>query len=207
MKEALLIYRDPLILNDPVAFDDKKLYWQNLATVSSEIARSNDVFIKHSFDNHDGQIPLWAVVEVLSFGTLSKIIKNLKTGTGTAYSELAEAYKYKTPSGNMAKPKKKMLSSWVHAASILRNMCAHNSRIYNRSINTTPELVSTDRMNPQPRYNGLYQTALAMKYLRPSDKAWNDFVNDFTVLLTKYNAVVDLSRMNFPLDWAAHFSL
>ena len=28
-----------------------------MATVASEIARSNDVFIKHNFDNHDGEVP------------------------------------------------------------------------------------------------------------------------------------------------------
>ena len=35
-----------------------------MATVASEIARSNDVFIKHNFDNHDGEVPVWAAVEV-----------------------------------------------------------------------------------------------------------------------------------------------
>lgn len=207
LTEALLTYGDPLILNDPVVFDDKKIYWQNMGTISSEIARSNDVFIKHNFDNHDGQIPLWAVVEIMSFGTLSKTIKNLKTGGGTAYSKLAEFYKYRTPNGNMAKPTKRMLSSWIHAASILRNMCAHNSRIYNRVISTTPELIANDRMNPQPRYNGVYQIVLAMKYLRPTDKVWTDFSDNFKKLIIEYDTVVDLTRMNFPTDWEAHFTL
>lgn len=67
-----------------------------MSTVASEIARSNDVFIKHNFDNHDGEVPVWAAVEVLSFGTLSKIIKNLKTGTGSSYSILAVNYQYKS---------------------------------------------------------------------------------------------------------------
>lgn len=205
--ESLLTYNDPLILNDPIVFDDKKIYWQNAGVIASEIACSNDVFIKHNFANHGGQIPLWAVVEVMSFGTLSKTIKNLETGTGTAYSSMAEFYKYKTPNGNMAKPNKRMLSSWVHSVSILRNMCAHNSRIYNRTINTAPELIALDRINPQPHYTGLYQIALAMKYLRPTDKSWTDFVADFKKLLMRYHAVVDLKRMNFPADWETHFAI
>ena len=56
----------------------------------------NNVFIKQNFDNHDGEVPVWAAVEVLSFGTLSKIIKNLKTGTGSSYSILAANYQYKS---------------------------------------------------------------------------------------------------------------
>jgi abortive infection bacteriophage resistance protein len=205
--DALLIHQDALILNAPVVFDDKKLFWRNLGTISSEIVRSNDVFIKHNFSNHDGQIPLWATVEIMSFGTLSKTIKNLKTGPESAYSTLAEFYKYRGQNGNMAMPTKKMLSSWIHAATVLRNMCAHNSRIYNRSINTTPELIFSDRINPQPRYNGLYQILLAMKYLRPTDKEWNTFVESFKQLVRAYDAVIDLNRMNFPSDWATHFTL
>ncbi len=207
LKESLLIYGDPLVLNDPSIFDDKKSYWQNESIIASEIARSNDVFIKHNFLNYGGQVPVWAAVEVMSFGTLSKTIKNLSTGIGSAYSKLAEYYKYKTPNGNMVKPSKKMLSSWIHAASSLRNMCAHNSRIYNRVIATTPELITTDRLNPQPKYNGLYQIALAMKYLRSTNQAWVDFVTEFKRLISVYDAVIDMERMNFPTDWESHFEI
>ena len=111
--EALLIYGEPLceplFLQDSSIFKEKKLYWQNISTVASEIARSNDVFIKHNFDNHDGEVPVWAIVEVLSFGTLSKIIKNLKTGVGSSYSILATNYQYKSKKGNLVNPSKKNL--------------------------------------------------------------------------------------------------
>ena len=42
--EALLIHGEPLVLQDSSIFKEKKLYWQNMSTVASEIARSNDVF-------------------------------------------------------------------------------------------------------------------------------------------------------------------
>lgn len=72
--EALLQKNDALIYLDPSIFKDKAIFWRNTASISSEIARSTDVFITHNYDNHDGQIPLWAAVEVMSFGTLSKYI-------------------------------------------------------------------------------------------------------------------------------------
>lgn len=126
----MLIHGAPLVLQDSSIFRDKKLYWQNMSAIASEIARSNDVFIKHNFDNHDGEVPVWAAVEVLSFDTLSKIIKNLKTGTGSFYSILAANYRYKFQKGNLVNPSQKRLDSWVQGA-VLRNMCVHNSRIYN----------------------------------------------------------------------------
>lgn len=170
--DALLIHGEPLALQDSSIFKEKKLYWRNMAAVASEIARSNDVFIKHNYDNYEGEVPVWAAVEVLSFGTLSKIIKNLKTGNGSSYSFLAANYRYKSKKGNSVVPAQKMLASWVQAVSILRNMCAHNSRVYNRTIHTTPEILDADKITPPSAHNGLYQILLAMKYLRSSDEEW-----------------------------------
>lgn len=206
--DALSNYNDALILNDPSMFDDKEYYWKNQASIASEIARSNDVFIKHSFDKYDGAIPIWAAVEVMSFGTLSKIIKTLKTkGKQGAYSVLAYHYQYKTPKGNIVSPKKEMLSSWIQAASFMRNICAHNSRIYNRSFTTIPQLISTDAINPTPKFNGVYQIILAMKYLRPSDDSWNQFVSDLNLLFNNYSNVVTPNKLHFPNDWANHLQI
>lgn len=199
--------QDALALNDPSLFSDKQRYWQNQNAVAGEIARSNDVFIAHNFDNHDGAIPIWATVEILSLGTLSKLIKNLKTGQNSVFSLFCSCYRFKNANGNIVAPSKDMLSSWIQAVSVMRNICAHNSRIYNRAINTAPQLVSTDVMNPQPRYNGLYQIMLAMKYLRPTDQSWVDFVDKFKALQNNNSSIYDLNRMNFPADWELHFQV
>ena len=111
--EALLVHGDALILQDSSIFKEKKMYWQNMSAIASEIARSNDVFIRHNFDKHEGEVPVWARVEVLSFGTLSKIIKNLKTGPGSVYSILAANYQYISKKGNVVTPSQKMFASWV----------------------------------------------------------------------------------------------
>ena len=205
--EALLVHGDALILQDASIFKEKKMYWQNMSTIASEIARSNDVFIKHNFDNHEGKVPVWAVTEVLSFGTLSKIIKNLKTGAGSAYTTLANNYKYTSQKGNSVNPSQKMFTSWVQSVAVLRNMCAHNSRIYNRTIHTTPEILDVDRITPPPAHNGLYQILLAMKYLRSSDEEWTFFVDKLDKLLQNNIDVISLTAMNLPTDWKSHLSV
>lgn len=202
--DALLIHQDVLVLNDPSVFSDKKLFWQNNSALSSQIARSNDVFIRHNFQNHEGEIPLWAAVEVMSFGTLSKTIKNLKTGNSSAYAVLADYYRYTSPRGRLVKPSLKMLSSWIHSVFVLRNICAHNSRIYNRTINTSPELLIADRLCSRPLHNGLYQILLAMKYLRPTDDMWKGFCQKLQELFDQYHGTFDLNCMNFPADWTEH---
>ena len=202
---AFQITQDAIVLNDPSVFRDKKLYWKNQSTIASEISRSNDVFIEHNFNNHDGAIPIWASVEIMSFGTISKTIKNMKTGNNSAFSELIKNYKFKNSNGHDVNPSKDMFTSWIQAVSVMRNICAHNSRIYNRAISTRPQLISSDVINPQPRYNGLYQIMLSMKYLRPTEDSWTAFINDFKQLLNKYTDVCDIRRLNFPSDWESHF--
>lgn len=202
---AFQITQDALILNDPSAFKDKKQYWKNQGTVASEICRSNDVFIEHNFNNHDGAVPLWASVEIMSFGSLSKIIKNLKAGTQSVFSILVRDYTFRNARGNSVSPSKDMFASWIQTVSVMRNICAHNSRIYNRAFSTRPQLITSDIINPQPRYNGLYQIMLSMKYLRPTDESWAAFVNEFKQLLNKYEGAYNINRMNFPYDWESHF--
>lgn len=208
LSEALLqTYNDPLALYDPAGFRDKSLYWRNLGTLSGEIARSNDVFIKHNFDRHEGMIPVWATVEIMSFGNISMTIKNLKTGKGSAAQKLLSHYRYMSKKGNQVTPSLQMFTSWTQAVSVLRNICAHNGRIYNRAINTHAQIPAVDIPNNQGRYSGVYQIILSMKYLRPSDSMWKQFVVDLTALLQKHSGVIDLQKINFPSDWVAHVSI
>ena len=205
--EALLSLEDPLIYLDPSIFKDKSLYWKNLGLLCSEINRSDEVFIQHNHKHHDGQIPIWAAVEVMSFGNLSKFISNLIPGSNTPFHKLAMCYTYKSPKGNDIVPSLDMFSSWIHSVVILRNMCAHNSRIYNRSTNKKPVILAADRQDPQPRYYGLYHILLSMKYLRSSEEDWNCFLNDFDALLKRYASFVDLSKLHLPADWKNHLTI
>ena len=201
---AMLLNGDPLIYLDPSLYNDKGAFWKNLSSLSSEIERSSDVFIQHNFDHYDGQIPLWAAVEVMSFGNLSKTIKNLKTGAGSPFHIMAAQYSYTNSKGNAIAPGSEMLSSWIYSTVTLRNICAHNSRIYNRALHTKPQIISSDRRSPSPKFYGLYEALLAMKYLRPSDESWNSFMTQVRDLINQYSAVIDLQRMNFPGDWEDH---
>ena len=113
----------------------------------------------------------------------------------------------KVKKGNFVNPSQKMFASWVQAVSVLRNMCAHNSRIYNRTIHTTPEILDTDKVIPSPAHNGLYQILLAMKYLKSSAGEWSLFVAELDTLIQNHDSVLSLTAMNMPGDWKAHLSI
>ncbi len=201
LSQALLIHHDALALTDPVYFADKKLFWQNLSTLTMEISRSNDLFIRHHYEKYDGMIPVWAAVEVMSFGNLSKTIKNLKTGKDSAASDLLSHYVILSPKGKYVHPSMAMFASWTQAVSVLRNLCAHNSRIYNRSISTHIQIPDTLQLPPPSKGNGLYPFMVAMRCLSPNEDVWNRFISDLQTLFIKYEGNFSLTQLGFPTDW------
>ena len=44
----------------------------------------------------------------------------------------------------------------IQGVSVLCNICAHNSRIYNRTIHTTPKILDVDKVTSPLAHNGLY---------------------------------------------------
>lgn len=203
--EAILdISNDPIAYLDPAFFNDKTLFWSNTALLSKEINRSKDVFIIHNNKNHDGNIPIWAAVEVMSFGTLSKFISNLSKADCSVFSNIAKHYKYTTNNGHEISPRPEMLNSWIKTTVVLRNTCAHNARVYNRSSATKPTLLIQDKPAAQPQFYGLFHQLLAMKYLRPSEEEWANFVNKFENLLTIYDSDIDRKCLSLEPDWKYH---
>lgn len=131
----------------------------------------------------------------------------MKADGNSAFSELRKNYKFRGRNGRDVFPSQDMLTSWVYAVSILRNICAHNGRIYNRVFKIRPKLLESDAVSPTPQYYGLYEMLLSMKYLRPSNNSWVDFYNELKQLLNVYYDVCDLYRLNFPVNWEDHLSL
>ncbi|HVU34752.1 MAG TPA: Abi family protein [Opitutaceae bacterium] len=84
-------------------------------------------FRKYSVPSHP---PGWMVGEVLSFSTWSKIFKNL--------SDLRDQKEIALQLGWPAS----LIESWAHCLAIMRNCCAHHSRIWNRTFAVRPTFPS-----------------------------------------------------------------
>jgi abortive infection bacteriophage resistance protein len=99
-----------------------------LVELDKEVKRSQEIFIKHHFEKYSGIIPVWVAIEVLSFGTLSKLFSNMKSEDK---SHIAKT-NYQAPAI--------YLESWLKCLSYIRNICAHYGRLYNRPLTSKPRL-------------------------------------------------------------------
>ncbi|MEA3353067.1 MAG: Abi family protein, partial [Campylobacterota bacterium] len=100
-----------------------------MENLESETKRSEELFIKHFQDRYQtSDLPIWAVVEVVSFGTISKLYAILKT------QEQKEVIK------NLKGINNNVFKNWLHGLSVLRNICAHHSRLWNKTLGVKFEI-------------------------------------------------------------------
>lgn len=97
--------------------------------ILEETKRSKEHFITHYQSKYRNwpELPPWIMTEILSFGTLS-----------TLYSCLH--YEEQRKIAREFQVHHKVLGSWLHSLSTLRNACAHYSRIWNREMSIKPKI-------------------------------------------------------------------
>ena len=159
-----------------------------ISDISEEIKRNSKApFVKNFRDNYEtGNLPIYALVEIFSFGTLSKFYKNMKNQDKKAIAKsFNTGYTY--------------FQSWLESISYVRNICAHYGRLYNAKLSKTPMLYK-EYSEAGIGNNRIFGVLLCIKHLLKDDRHWNLFVDNIQMLFDKYESV-DIKTMGFPQNW------
>lgn len=167
--------------------------------IQSEIRRSNEDFIKHYKAKYDTPPvpPSWMTLEVLSLGTLSRMYELLNRSAQK--KEIAKAF---------GLPNERILANWLHAIAVLRNCCAHHSRIWNRryivnvqlSYNTTYPFIDKSTIK-SIRSNKLFAILCCIKYISDIISPDSDLKRNFLSLLGDSGQLLNMKDMGFPPNW------
>ena len=169
-------------------FTDENYHAQFLKDINEEIGRNSKApFVRNFRENYEGgNLPIYALVEVFSFGTLSKFYKNMLNKDKKAIAKsFGVGYTY--------------FESWLESISYVRNICAHYGRIYNAKLSKTPILYK-EYTQVGIGNNRIYGVLLCLKHLLKNDVHWNLFVDKIELLFDKYQ-YVKISTMGFPENW------
>lgn len=170
-------------------------FHSNLEHIRTEVKRSREEFITEHFLKYaePDLPPVWKTLEVVSFGTLSKLFGNFKDAT--AKHQVAREFGLNHH---------KFLKSWMETLVALRNYCAHHSRVWNRRFPVKPQ---TPRRMPQDwisdfsfRQETIYPQLCCITYWLNSIYPKNTFVADFKAMLEKHPSV-STRLMGFPAHW------
>ncbi len=182
---------------EPQYFKNQYFWERHLGSVKKEIQRSKEVFIlehKRKYANDMRCPPAWKSLEVISLGLLSKLYGNLK-------NNLPEK---QLIARNLGTGNHTFLTSWLQSISVVRNICAHHSRLWNRNLPTPPKRL---RRAPKPwidtsnlDIHSFYNVLCTMQYLLQTISPNNRFKERLKTLLSNYpNA--DIIAMGFPVEW------
>jgi len=172
----------------PENFANPKYHHEFLEDINQEIRRnSKSPFVRNFRMNYqDGKIPMYALVELFSFGTLSKFFKNMKNRDKKAIAATYHVgYTY--------------LESWIESIAYVRNLCAHYGRLYNAKLAKTPMLYRQDKVQGILNTT-IFGVLICIGRLVPCDEHWIEFVENLDRLIQKYKSV-KVGAMGFPENW------
>lgn len=185
----------PFWFFDTKLADDEHKFVENMNSIDRELQRSKEEFIREHHRNYDKPTfpPAWKTLELASFGTLSKL-----------YYNFSDKKLKKRVARQFNLPQHEVLESWMRSLSVLRNCCAHHSRIWNRYLSNAPQMnvslrgawVNIENVNA----NKLYAIVCCIAYWLDSMGYAVGFKDDLKALISTYPQV-DPAAMGFPDDW------
>lgn len=158
------------------------------ANIDREISNNRTVlFVKHHLEQYDGHFPIWVIMELFSFGMLSRFFSDLKPSDQKRLSRAL--YQAST----------KEVRSWLRCCTDLRNICAHYGRLYYRIFPATPAGFD---LKPAQQCR-LWGAVLSVRALYPDAQKWNtEILPAMEALFEEYKQEIDLYHLAFPKDWS-----
>ncbi len=160
--------------------------------ILKEKSRSKEFFIKHFREKYNSvDLPVWSVVEIISFGTLSKFFMILKEEEQNLVIQ------------NIKGVNKLVFYKWFHALSGVRNICAHHSRLWNRTLGVSFEIPKGFEAfeNLKDCKNKIFFALSVIEYILTSiGEDELEFKSNIKALLSKYPKV-KLESMGFIENW------
>lgn len=178
-------YRNERNFADVLRSDACSVHAETMKKFDKEIQRqSNLPCVKHHQEVYGGHFPIWAAVELFSFGMLSSLYAVMKKE-----DKAAIASEYGTDAAH--------LKGWILSLVEIRNICAHYGRLYNMPLKQAPRLYSE---HAQYAGNRIFPRLLVMKRMLHGSPTWVSCQSAISTLL-EVHPEVNLHFIGFPENW------
>jgi len=178
----------------PELFHCPVSYAQNLSKLKNEFDRSSETFSDHFKTKYIEKLPpIWAAVELMTMGHISYWYSNIKKRADR--NAISRVYGLD----------ESILKSFLHHLTIIRNICAHHGRLWNRrftfaiKLPNYPNDLSQSLNRNKADKKSLYNTLVFLKYLM--DKINPSHQWDIRLKELLESNCINVSAMGFPTDW------
>lgn len=179
-------YGSDCFYNDEIHADLKNLKGVKNSFLRELDHNKQEPVVLHHLRKYNGQFPIWVIVELFSFSTISKYFSCLSTKDK---SEIASTAFHVND---------EFLGSWFRSLSVLRNICAHFGYLFKRGYLVAPRLYKEFNLDSQVNQS-LFALFLVAKELS-NDQKWSGFIS--AVSSREENVVrFCLADYGFPNGW------
>lgn len=162
-----------------------------LALIQREYAHSTEDFILHFKNAYSNPYPpAWILSEILPFGNITWIFRNLSPAHKKAVSK---KFFLHAP----------VLESWMNVVTLTRNSCCHHARVWNKVNSIIPNnMAGMTRpwIDPATDKRRTYYNICIIKYFLEIISPNNDFKEKLQALFTSFPEI-DLKAMGFNSHW------
>lgn len=162
------------------------------------------------------KLPAWMVFEIMPFGALYHLYDNLVTRISTTKGQEKNPRKVIS---NYYGLHEKVFRSWIQEISVLRNMCCHHARVWNKIFSTPPTNCTSSKyphvdfepfLQGEPgsagvtyNNNRVYLRICIIRYFLFTLVPSSDFKKKLERLLYSddYKNTVDIKSLGFPDNW------
>lgn len=182
----------PLGYLDSSKFFDIKHHEKFREIVKEKIEQYNKKpFIAWHIKTYNSNIPIWVLVEILSFSNLSKLYSNFKNNDQE--NIIKKNYSSKAVTKNYIS-----VRYWIHSICNVRNICAHSEKLFN--LTTISLMMPKEYKEFEKKNNNLFVILIILKELILDQSKWNNFIQDLEHIIVKYNFSM-FSLLGFNNDW------
>lgn len=177
---------------DEKQYKNRKQIQEIYECLKKEEKRNSDsLVVQHHKCKYGNKMPLWVMVDLLSFSNLSKL-----------YNCMYDTEKVSIASGMKTFPG--VLRNHLYCLSKLRNKCAHYSRLYGKDVSFNPPVKLPPTFltkNPQINNNTLFAYLLALIQRQPTPKDKDSLANGLISLINKYKDTISLEQVGAPNNY------
>jgi len=161
----------------------------------SETKRSRETFKSHfvnKYGDEHNDLPIWMLVEIMSFGKILTLFNGVED---EIRRKIAREYSIED----------RMLQSWLGAINVIRNICAHHGRLWNRELGYKPIIPREKKYpewhNPAPlKNNRIFIILTILKYFINKIAKNSKWDVRLKKLLNEYSNI-SIKPMGFPDNW------
>ncbi|MCD8038207.1 MAG: Abi family protein [Lachnospiraceae bacterium] len=171
-------------------FFNKKGYNEVMDNFAKEKNYYKDsLVVKHHKEKYASRMPLWVMVELMSFSNLSKLYSSM-------YFSEKEVIADAIGIG------KTTLENHLHCLSVLRNKCAHAARLYNTEFNPPAKFTSSFlKKHPEVKNNSLFAYVLVLLKRLPDKCSKEAFLQAIEIVIDEYRGDIDMRLIGFPENY------